>query len=713
MQHFLCLRAELIPENPVNLRRSRRDTRGPLGPRFFCATFLAAAALWARNPSWADLPGIDVEMDLRHSGSGDIVVVMSGMQPSSGAASFLITGDPAIQIKNLELETAAGTKLPLDRIGNRLRVAELPAGGYRVRYTASPGGSGRHGNQGNADERFAVFDGRVLVLPEAPPQWWPVRFRFELPEGWRAVSPYPTEAGRYVAGMTPLTRSRELLETTCQAFGPFEARTERFGNTDVSVHVYADWKADHKHRLAERSLNLYRAFHDRFGFDPGGIQQIVWTPRSAERRRVFGGASAIANCLEMPEENPRGYELLAHRLAHALNKYEPIGIKTAPGENRWFNEGWATYEEIAATRAAGLVEDDRRWNGWYRSYLYTAQRNPASSNWPLSRDHEASPALAEFLHYRKSPLVMAMLEYQVRSVGGRTLADFVRTMYPRYRNGRKSFPFRRELEQYTGRDLGRFWETMVRGAGPAIPVWPEYFTDENFKRPPAGVAATVGNAELHPDLLFELAESGRFERYADIVAFLKEAAARKDMPETIWQRHYPPELQRHRLTVPGLVAVLLKDYEDRVIPAARRFDGRRIRFSVNRNDSIGAVVQALLDAETEYLRQTRAGPVSAVRIRKLASRTKGGAPPVLAIQNIGKLGIEVVTRDRGRQLTVDWLGPNGEFLASRALPVDARRAEFEVGEEALQKAGAHCVRVTEGGRTLVERSFWLRERSPL
>ncbi len=411
---------------------------------------------------------VEIAVELPSPVEGALPIRMTFRDPPPGSLGMRWLGDePEHRFGDLQVEDLRGQPLEHQRRGRRVEILEVPTDGFTVRYLAEPGGEGRHGHQGWVGADFALFDGRVLMLPQTAEPLARAELRYRIPAGWVAATPFTAEEDGFVVEGPGMV---ETLLNSCVGLGPFEATTRELGTTQLEVWSYGPWSPAHKSELAEGSLRLAEHFHGQLGFDPGGRFVVVWTPKASDGGKVFGGTWSNGTCYEHPTTNERSWQLLAHRMGHALNKYHPTGMIFRDGRDRWFQEGWASYIEVAATHAVGLGDDQRRFDHLYERYQRTLREHP-ERDLPLAREPEATGETKEFLHYVKGPLVVRSLDHWMDERCGRDMTSFAAHIHATYGGFREPLPLREELEAHCGASLDDFFELMVDQPGAVVPVW--------------------------------------------------------------------------------------------------------------------------------------------------------------------------------------------------------------------------------------------------
>ncbi|MFW1678646.1 hypothetical protein ACFVYJ_12825 [Pontibacter sp. JAM-7] len=355
----------------------------------------------------------------------------------------------------------------------------------RVIYEMRIGGLGRHGHQGNFDERFAAFDGRLYLLPQQQTHIQQVLVRFDttgLPSNHRVISPWQPVGDKNlfrVSDYGDISLLFKSLRKTLTAVGPFELHAEQVGDTQVEVYTYADWLPAQRQSLTDTSLRLFRYFNAQFGYEvAGGPYQIVWHPTAKDGRKVWSAVWSNGMAYEMVPDNPaamqRNWELFGHRVAHPINEYAPWGMRFAEPDEHWFLEGWASYIELVAGEQAGVFNADQRWQRLYRRYLDGVIRNQGSLDFPLAQERQINDAATkEFIHYTKAPLVTRLLAHAIsqQNGGSKSLEGFMAEIYARHRGFSGSVALKAALQEYAGLDVATFWHRYVDSDSLLLPLW--------------------------------------------------------------------------------------------------------------------------------------------------------------------------------------------------------------------------------------------------
>jgi hypothetical protein len=462
-------------------------------------------------------PAADIVIDLTRPSSGmlGVELAIAGVEAKTFRA---MGGPPEYAYSDVQFWDEDGDRAS-HKVENRLyKLGSDPGDSVRVRYRVKPGGEGRHGNQGAVTDEFAVFDGRIFLLPLGVNDLRSARIRFDVPDGWTVASPFRKEAEWWIVDQFAPELTGDELASSCMGAGLFDQVTKQFGGTEMRVFSFSKWSEGHKKKLADKSFRMFQWFHERQSFDLGAPYITVWTPKTSELR-LFGGSHANGTCYEHPKDSMRNWQLLGHRLGHALNKYNPSGMLLRDARDKWFKEGYASYVEVMATVGSGVDRNEAYWNTLYKRYHNMIEAEPGIDAALGDEPHAPSESI-EFLHYTKAPLVTKMLDVWMQQRTGKSMEQFMAAMWPRYGMYKGMFPLREELEAFTGASLDEFWSVAVDQTGTVIPVWEEAVTASVKTKAKASPAATVGGQPISGEYLHKLASSGDFDRFADIRDFL-------------------------------------------------------------------------------------------------------------------------------------------------------------------------------------------------
>jgi len=462
-------------------------------------------------------PSADIVIDLTRPSGGTMGVELA----IAGVAATTFRsmgGPPEYTYSDVQFWDEDG-----DRVGHKVeshlyKLDSDPGSSVRVRYRVKPGGLGRHGNQGAVTEEFALFDGRIFLFPLGVNALRSARIRFDVPDGWTVTTPFRNEKEWWIVDQFAPELTADELANSCMGAGLFDVATKQFGDTEMRVFSFSNWKEGHKKALTDKSFRMFEWFHEHQNFDLGAPYVTIWTPQTS-KERLFGGSHANGTCYEHPKDSMRNWQLLGHRLGHSVNKYNPSGMLLRDARDKWFKEGYASYIEVMATAGSGVDRNEAYWNDLYERYhdMIAAE---LEIDVALADEPHAPSESIEFLHYTKAPLITKMLDVWMQQRTGKSMEQFMAAMWPKYGMYRRVFPLREELEAFTGASLDEFWSVAVDQRGTVIPVWEEAATGSVRAKANKAAAATVGGRPISGEYLHKLASSGDFDRFADIRDFL-------------------------------------------------------------------------------------------------------------------------------------------------------------------------------------------------
>jgi len=493
---------------------------------------------------WADgLSGrASVVFDVTDPTSGWIGVTAryEGLAYGPRAAFRRVSNGDEHRFREVRFTDGEGREQPHVQEGIYWKVDD-PPDPLVMTYQVQPGGLGRHGHQGFLAEDWASFDGRVLLLPRGGHGIADLKVQYQVLDTWAVHTPFRQgEQGWWHVDTTGPGLAMETLQTSCVALGQFEAESVRLGGTELRVVAHDSFDPVWRGDVVQKTIRLGEWFHHELAWDLQQPFLLAWLPKPSGSG-VFGGAWSTGACYEHPVETGRNWELLGHRFAHPVNKYNPTGMTLADGRDHWFMEGWASYIEIVGASANGLgLPDEQAFNWIWRRY--NKQRlHHVGIDGPLAEEPHVEGESTEFLHYLKGPLVVKLLADTLEERSGKSMEAFHAAMYTKYGRHRARLPLREELERFTGVDLSDFWSRYVDETGVIVPVWSGYAVH----RPGAegassrGPLARAGALGVQDDLLFYLAWSGQFSTYAAIERFLEDASRRRAALENDGVRLWP------------------------------------------------------------------------------------------------------------------------------------------------------------------------------
>jgi len=661
-----------------------------------------ATAGWTRD---AELAAVEIVVDLVGAHDGRVPVEIRAMDgnPTHFAVQSAWTG--GYQFHDVRFTDASGNLLQHKEEAGRYRVPRTEQKIVVASYEAEPGGAGRHGKQGVVDADHAIFDGRLFLLPQGAVPVGSARIRFVTPAGWSVASPYREDGSwHYVDAFDPELTSK-VLGASCMGVGTFDRSVRRVGEMEVRVASYAPWDAAHRRRLEQKTFSMLEYFHDTLGFDLKAPYSVVWVPKQ-QRRRVFGGSFSNGTCFEHPTDSQRNWELLGHRIAHAMNEYRPSGMQVRDEQDSWFTEGWASYMEVAATEALGLAEPGSRWDTLHASYRRARERTP-ERDVALGRERSVRDQTREYLHYVKAPLALKMLESWMIARSDRNLEQFMAAMWASYGWFRKPFPFKTELEAFTGASFDDFWSTMVDRRGFVVPVWSEYLTPERRDRMSRPAAVRVGGDPVQGDYLFHLAWSGEFKSFAAIRDHLAREVTRRRELAAAGVQIVPDEIRDHVFALDALDRHALVRLE-RAYPLLDGADNADPPTVVpNPDQEDGRIFADLLGLERERLAAPRA---ARIYLRTVESKSARANPARLAFSDTTSVQIAVAGPPELEPAEV-LVVSDGRVASRTALAVGTGSQYQASVEPADRPSGSRVITLrveTGNSAAAVSRDYWQR-----
>ena len=422
----------------------------------------------------------------------------------SGTHVFVVGKDEdSVVFDDVQLRTA-GRSIPLGSEDGRYTV-RLEGGAGTLSWKAKPIEDGKHGRVGYFGAEFAALYGGMLLLPEAElrrelegrsgrASIEDVRIEVDAPEGWDVVSTFRRRGQSFDPAVNGKWRFRHLQHGSF-GLGQFQHMEKKVGEVTHRIHMPATWPPNKREAISERLWRIHQAYESQLPCDSLTTYTTIFVPPRPDGGRVAGDFWSTGQLFAFdayPEDPRRPFELFAHRIAHAANKYEICGMHIDDAKERWFTEGWASWSETTHLIAAQVASSEERLavlGNRYRTALFGLDvRITDVPVWFESRPGR-EPNI-EYLHYTKAPLIVSMLDYELRrrSNGRKHVNDFLHEVYPRYRGGRRPLRLFDELESYLGESLSEFRERYVEQRASIYPV---YAGSLAYLRRQAGQAQTA------------------------------------------------------------------------------------------------------------------------------------------------------------------------------------------------------------------------------
>ncbi len=642
-------------------------------------TGIGGVAAWA---SEGEVPTVHYAIDVRERASGTVAI--TARWSGSEAPEAWTGGGGGVAIEDVAVELD-GRPLPVVREGSTWRVA-APADGMTWTWRVRPGGPGRHGAQGWADDEQASVDGRALLMPRAD---FDARLTFQRGADDVVATPF-VEDGDELRVAGPAWAQRELLKTACWVAGDIEVVTTTIGRTTLRSAVPRSWDATRRRETHERTATLTRWFAEHASFEADGPFLSAWLDGSEP---IFAGAGAQGACTR-PVGVERGWELLGHRHAHPMNKYAPWAAQPDDARDAWFTEGWASWVEHRAVESLGWAALGSGRNGWYERYIRERWLDP-NLDLALADDGRGNEAQREFLHYVKGPLVVDLLAEELAG-DGLDLDAFVAEQIRNHRGGR--YDLRAALAAWSGRDRADFFRKYVDDVGWVPPPGPPRPDDD------APVAAGAFDGEAVPARhLFTLGWSGRFDRWGDVWTFVRNGRAMRQADvragRALWDAEHLAVLDR----LDSRVGADFAFHEAEVIRAtpsggcggAAPPPGRW----ANAETPDGRTFARVLSEEVAL-------PPDAPDVVSFATRhARAPFPQTLAVAKDTPFRLELVADHPPIGVDFEW-SDGGPWTT---VPVQVEPGHRRVWADVQGLApGAWVVRARAGDRTMASRVVWVR-----
>jgi len=371
--------------------------------------------------------------------------------------------------KGLEIKTESAEK-PTRIIYNNKKSDVI------LSYTATPGGPIRHGIQGHLNDEFGLITGDIFLhfnsTRKAELENYlgettigKIRVKFKVKEGWSVVSTM-TETEE---GFDPSINGKwsiNALKYSNTGLGKFHSYEKNIGSVLYRIYINDFFTNEEREDFAKKCFSLAEVFNRQAPFDGLPIYTTIVVPRTPS---YTGGKSVMGqiwstgqaysydaypnNTTKTGEQVRRRYwELWAHRISHAINKYEVCGTYSKELYERWFVEGWSSWVEICNVIEAGIFDAEARFDEIYRYYIRIALgQETRFRDEPIYKEKTTNDkALIEYFHYYKAPLITQFLNYEMKrlSEGKKDVNGFIKYVYPKYRNHKANIPLLKELNNY-------------------------------------------------------------------------------------------------------------------------------------------------------------------------------------------------------------------------------------------------------------------------
>lgn len=340
------------------------------------------------------------------------------LPPGSSGPALLFTelsnGAPRrIRASQGDRELAVEMKSASKPGGRESFACFLPAGTsgavqfeYDVDPTFYPPGSEQE-TQADARARVTTELGvlrATTILPQALLRN-ATRLRFDLPDGWTAVTPWPERDGTFLLEDQSKSAAPEYI-----GIGPFvvtghtlDGITYRFGVCGANDRIDAP--------ALLRIVTKARDVAGRAPGVPGDVFSVVVVPRDFVR----GGSAGRRSAVQPP--NP---VVLAHEMFHWWDH-----SRLTRQEANWFHEGFTEYYGIRLARDAGLIDEqfEQACFADLNAEMRYLETDSARSLADASRAAPKDPKAARIV-YAKGALLALLMERRLEP-SGRSLDEIM------------------------------------------------------------------------------------------------------------------------------------------------------------------------------------------------------------------------------------------------------------------------------------------------
>lgn len=290
-----------------------------------------------------------------------------------------------------------------------------------------------------------------------------VRVRFELPDTWRASTPWTpvsdTNGEFQAANMMALGRN-------CLFIGAHLEETVSIEGFEFLLAIGGDLKAK-KQLFVDAMTPLLPAYVEMFGGMPSASRYLVVINHG---NRSDGGAfPGSYSMLIKGDVNQASSVVWGHGIAHELLHFwnghtiKPESVQ----DEEWFKEGFTDYLTIVALSRSGLDTREvtfRKLENMARRYIVAKLLMESTDS---MRAAGAQKHRNRFLVYGGGALIAFALDVRIRlaTENRRGLDDVMKKMYEEFSSGRKySFAdILRVTKAVSGQDQSEFFEKYVDG----------------------------------------------------------------------------------------------------------------------------------------------------------------------------------------------------------------------------------------------------------
>jgi hypothetical protein len=299
-----------------------------------------------------------------------------------------------------------------------------------------------------------------------------IEVKFDLPEGWMAITPWECDKDHYVVS------SIDELATATFGLGNFQVFHRVIGETNVTIATYRAWGNFAGECIANFSFTAFEYVRNLFGKSPRKKYLAVYCPPAEDGRDISGwaegsGSQGIAVWGGWGLQEGIGWKRpFLHRVIHIWNEFPPYGMQaktTTPDWTNWFLEGSTDYYAFdKALIHLGVLSNHRVLADFFKTYmsqyLGTRYDAPVAEAYNFVND----PERYFFLMYRKGALICFLLDslIQRKTAGNASFDDVMRLLYEKFGNMHGIYTNRdiqKIAQQLLNEDLSAFFNNYVYG----------------------------------------------------------------------------------------------------------------------------------------------------------------------------------------------------------------------------------------------------------
>ncbi len=380
-----------------------------------------------------------------------------------------------------------------------LKYDVIPLGGYT--FASLPGEKYQRLASYLGEGFGFFFERHVLFLPANLPEATPVHFRFTLPQGWVALTPWARENGGFVTNLSAL-RSTSWYWGSGIAVGPFEVRERRIGPTTVRVGVSKSIPNNDRERAFRVTFGSFEFIQNVYGPFPTPYFMSVTvdepSPTACNGNRhenqplmdllrgdatTFNGYQELVGGPGEPLNSPPGWQGISDEMSYLWMEM------TAKARGAMNLDCWVMYQGnptlyTYAAYKTGVWDEDWRGTGYHfvnPKVWYSMRRLDYMMNWDVDHwvfldetalflDYEIQKRTLGYFHfydvvgriYRDgtNPCSMPNLIATIRKVTGQDFTDW----FQKYVFSQNAFENKKQV-YYKDSDGDGVWDWIEKDLG--------------------------------------------------------------------------------------------------------------------------------------------------------------------------------------------------------------------------------------------------------